>query len=301
MKNKISSNFEEVVEKGRNTEKFYTAKIDRVFKSTIGHEDNQKLLEEFLSRILKEKVSIVKYLRNEQPVDNVMEKIKIVDLLVQLETKIVHIELNNISEYILEDIQKRNFIYVASDYVDIVQRGDNYSIKTPVQAIDLTYGLGLNSDLYTPYSYQNNKGEKYVDDLETLVVNMDKAMQFWYDKDIEMVQENKHLIMLACEPEDLKSLSEGDELVKEFTDKITTLNNNKKFRQLMTAEEDSAKLERTRNKRAEEKGMEQGLEQGQVKERKNIIDKMVYKGKTIEEISDMLDIPVDEINKLLEV
>ena len=169
----------------KNYEKFYTAKIDRVFKATIANEKNKDMLEEFLSRILKKKIKIIDYLRNEHPVDTVMEKVKIVDLLVQTDEMLIHVELNNILEINLKYIQKRNFIYVATDYVSLINRGENYNKKTPILAIDLTYGIGKNKELSTTYSYQNEWGEKYIEDLETLVINMDKAMGFWYDKDEE--------------------------------------------------------------------------------------------------------------------
>ena len=90
----------------KNYEKFYTAKIDRVFKATIANEKNKDMLEEFLSRILKKKIKIIDYLRNEHPVDTVMEKVKIVDLLVQTDEMLIHVELNNILEINLKYIQK---------------------------------------------------------------------------------------------------------------------------------------------------------------------------------------------------
>jgi len=57
--------------KENNKEIFYTGKIDRVFKAVLCNEENQALLEEFLSRIMKRKVKILKYLRNEQPVNTI--------------------------------------------------------------------------------------------------------------------------------------------------------------------------------------------------------------------------------------
>ena len=63
--------------------KFYTAKYDRVFKTVLCDEDNPHLLQEFLSRILKKKVEIVEFLKNELPVRNVSERVKTVDVLVK--------------------------------------------------------------------------------------------------------------------------------------------------------------------------------------------------------------------------
>ena len=64
-----------------DNKKFYTAKYDRVFKSVLCDEDNPYLLQEFLSRLLKKKVSIVEFLRNELPVNNSLEKVKKFDII----------------------------------------------------------------------------------------------------------------------------------------------------------------------------------------------------------------------------
>ena len=275
----------------KNYEKFYTAKIDRVFKATIANEKNKDMLEEFLSRILKKKIKIIDYLRNEHPVDTVMEKVKIVDLLVQTDEMLIHVELNNILEINLKYIQKRNFIYVATDYVSLINRGENYNKKTPILAIDLTYGIGKNKELSTTYSYQNEWGEKYIEDLETLVINMDKAMGFWYDKDEERIDENRHLIMLDCEENELKVLSRGDELVEKFKEEVTTLNNNKKFRKAMSAEKEYKMWYNTEINIAKE----EGLKEGQTK----IIKSLIESGMSIEKISEITNIEKEFIENLL--
>ena len=178
---------------------------------------------------------------------------------------------------------------------------DNYSTKTPVLAIDLTYGLGVERDLVDYYYYQNNKGEKYIDDLGTMVINMDKVMESWYNKNTKEVQENKHLICVYCGPEDLKILSKGDKLVEEYTDAITKLNTNDQFRQIMTLEEENAKMDRSNLKRAEEKGFEEGVNIGHEKGQSDFIKQMLSNGATIEDISKMSGLPTEEIESLIKV
>lgn len=57
------------------------------------------MLEEFLGKILKKNVNIIKYMRNEQTIGSVAEKIRIVDLLVPL-------KISNILEITLEEVEK---------------------------------------------------------------------------------------------------------------------------------------------------------------------------------------------------
>ncbi len=298
----------EIVKQNKDGEIFYRGKVDRVFKATLCNEENQELLEEFLGRILKRKVKIVKYLRNEQPVNTVIEKVKIVDLLVLIENMLVHVELNNITnEKNIKSIQKRNFTYVASDYVALIKRGETYNNDTKIVAIDLTYGIGENQELIRYFSYQDKTGEKYTDDLETLVINMDKAMKFWYDKNIKEIENNKHLIMLDMDKQGLKRLAKGDELVMKFAEKITDLNENQQFRQLMSTEEDSKKLEKTfienARKDGEEIGIMKGRKEGRIsgikEEQTKILNNMLKNGFSIIEMSKITNLTPEEINKVL--
>ena len=88
--------------------KFYTAKYDRVFKTVLCDEDDKELLQEFLSRLLNKKVEIIEFLRNELPVSTILEKSKIVDVLVKVDGEYTYIELNGTSPKYLHI---RNYIF----------------------------------------------------------------------------------------------------------------------------------------------------------------------------------------------
>ena len=93
--------------------KFYTAKYDRVFKTILCNEDNKELFQEFLSRLLKKKVKVIEFLRNELPVNTTEEKVKTVDVLVKVDNDYIHIELNtNYNKY----LHIRNYIYFSTLY-----------------------------------------------------------------------------------------------------------------------------------------------------------------------------------------
>ncbi len=124
---------------------------------------------------------------------------------------------------------------------------------------------------------------------------MDKAMKFWYDKNTKEIENNKHLIMLDMDKQELERLAKGDELVMKFTEKITDLNENQQFRQLMSTEEDSKKLEKT----FIENARKDGEEIGHSEERRTLINNMLSNGVTIEEISKITNIPKKEIENLI--
>lgn len=91
--------------------KFLTAKTDRVFKAILGYEDNKELLQEFLERIFKTKVEILEFLQPEVRIETTEKRIKTVDLLVKMNDKFVHIEMNSQNK---DYLHNRNFIFFTS-------------------------------------------------------------------------------------------------------------------------------------------------------------------------------------------
>ena len=55
-----------------------------------------------------------------------------------------------------------------------------------------------------------------------------------YNLDMEKVKEYKHLIMLDLDKDDLDKISNGNDLVEEYEDKVTDLNNQETFRSFMS-------------------------------------------------------------------
>lgn len=245
------------------TKKFYSSRYDRVFKTIFCNEDNPYLLEELLSRILKEQVKVVEFLRNELPVSNTEERTKIVDVLAKTNDKYIHIELNNGAPSYLHT---RNFTFFADIFSSKVNRGESYDNKTFFLHIDFTYGLGMNKDEESSYYVQTENGIKYIDNFGIIEYNMDKIMKSWYNKDIEKVEQYKHLIMLDLEPNDLEELSNGDGFVESFNKEIKDLNEREMFQSLMSYEEDQRKILNTEKSLAREELAEILLEKGVSKE-----------------------------------
>ena len=283
-----------------DNKKFYTAKYDRVFKSVLCDEDNPYLLQEFLSRLLKKKVSIVEFLRNELPVNNSLEKVKTVDVLVKVDDEYIHIEINvGIPSY----LHIRNFIYFSTIYSRKVQRGEIYDYKTQFIHFDFTYGIEDNEEDYIEYCVQSDRGEKYVPNIKIIdnipnikiiEYNMDKIMEYWYNKNIPKVNEYKHLIMLDLETKGLKKLSEGDGFVGDFEKKLTNLNEQETFQSAMTYEEDQKLILNTEKKIS----FEEGISQGEKEKQLEIAKTMLLKNMNIKTISECTGLTIEEINKL---
>ena len=107
--------------------KFYSLKIDRVFKTILLDNNNYEFLNRVLSDILEVEVKIKNLEYVELPVINTKVKVKILDVLVEIETgEYVNIEVNiNFNKVIKE----RNLIYYMTEFTQRYKRGGEVSEK----------------------------------------------------------------------------------------------------------------------------------------------------------------------------
>ena len=282
-----------------NDNKFYTAKFDCVFKTIFCDEDNPSLLKKLLERIFKKKIESIEFLRSELPVVSVVDRSKTVDVLVKVDDEYLHIELNcNYKNY----LHTRNFIYFTNIYSRKTVRGKKYDFKTKFIHIDFTYGLSKKIEDVTHYYVMSNNGKKYIHNFEIIEYNMDKITDYWYNLDMEKVKEYKHLIMLDLEKDDLDKISNGDDFVEAYEDKVTDLNNQETFRSFMSYEEDQELIQNTEKAMAYEEGISQGIsqgiEQGSQKKQIEIAKNMLAKKMDISTVSELTGLDADTLKKL---
>ena len=144
----------------------------------------------------------------------------------------------------------------------------------------------------------NDKNKKYMDNFEILEYNMDKITNYWYNSDVDKVNKYKHLIMLDLDQNDLKEMSNGDDFVEAYEDKVTDLNNQETFRSFMTYEEDQRLIQNTEKKMAYEDGISQGISQGIEQEKLEIAKNMLTKNIDISTISELTGLDADTLKKL---
>ena len=148
--------------------------------------------------------------------------------------------------------------------------------------------------------------KKYIHNFEIIEYNMDKITDYWYNLDMEKVKEYKHLIMLDLEKNDLDKISNGDDFVEAYEDKVTDLNNQETFRSFMSYEEDQELIQNTEKAMAYEdgiskgisQGISQGIEQGSQKKQIEIAKNMLAKKMDISTVSELTGLDADTLKKL---
>ena len=291
-----------------NDTKFYTAKFDRTFKEIFLKESNKDLLIKLLENVLHVEINNLFYQNIERNQGNIKVRRKYLDCLLETDQGLIGIELN--SSY-KDYLHSRNMAFLCDIYAHYTLVSEEYSESIKVIQINFSYDIGnKDSKLFRKYLFQDEDLVLYVQNLICYDFNMDMIMKFWYSKDEKMINEYKYLIMLDLEPNDLKHLS-NDRLVGKFMSDLEKLNEDPKFREYMSKEEDTRKCHNTELRIAREagitegiaEGIEQGIEKGiiqgtkaaNIETAKNLLEMGIG---TIEEIAKATKLSAEEIEKL---
>lgn len=240
--------------------KFYTCKYDRAFKEVFMKEDNKDILTNLLEEILEVKISNIVFLNVERNSDNIKLRRKIFDL--NLNTNVGKIQLE-VNAYYKSYTRIRNMAYICDTYSHYVLEGNDYNIDTQIIQINFNYGFSFKSNrLCHIYKIKDQDNNLLVKNFTVYEFDMDKYKSLWYNKNIKEIEKNKYIIMLDLNPEELKSLSNKDRMVNKYMSELKRINENPKFREYMSAEEDNRKIENTLRREAIEEGFQEGLEEG---------------------------------------
>ena len=238
--------------------KFYTCRYDRAFKEVFMNEKNKDLLIYLLEGILKIKINEVEYLNLEQNVDNIYVKRKHFDLNLKTDIGRIQVEVNASD---LGYVRPRNMSYLCGIYSHHVLKGQNYNQNTKIIQINFSYGL-KDSEALRVYYVQDKTLKKYVENFIIYEINMEKYLSFWYTGDVQEIEENKEIIMLDLNLEELKALSKKDRMVAKYMEEIKRVNEDPDFYEFISAEEDNRKIENSIREEMIEKGLKEGLERG---------------------------------------
>ena len=272
-------------------DKYYTCRKDKAFKYLFLNESNKSILKALLEFILKEEITNIELLPTELTNSNIKTKGKQLDALVKTKDKIIGLEMNANET---DGFRVKNMGYLTNNYSSHVGVGETYNEDMMIMQINFTYGMmhrkeGKDKKGIREYYMQDKEGKKFVSNIKIIEINMDYFMEIWYSKNQKEIEENKFLIMLDLEEKELKDLSK-DPVVIKYMDKLNSLNNDIVFKKLMTEEEEREKYENTIKKNAKQQGI--------TEEKIKISKTMLQKNMSIEDISEITGLSLEEIEKL---
>ena len=228
---------------------------------------------------------------------NIFIRRKYLDILLETDQGLVGIEINSSVE---DYLHPRNLAFQCDNYAHYTLVGKDYTEKVKIIQINLTYNM-KDDELVRIYYIQDDTGKKYVQNFRIIEWNMDKLMEFWYDKDEEKIKEYRHLIMLNLTKEELEELSKEDREVRKYMEEIEKVNQDPRFREYMTKEEDQKKIYNTQISKAYNSGISMGISEGISKgEREKSIEiaKKLLNKLSVNEISEYTGLTKEEIESL---
>ena len=279
-------------------EKFYTCKNDRTFKEVFLNPNNSDLLKALLEFILKIKIDELEIKKTELLSGNVNIKDKRVDAIVHTGNKKIEIEINSQNK---DYLHTRSTAYICNIYQSNASVGDTYNEDTDIIQVNLTWGLGRNNDEMKIYKIMNEKGELYVKNFIIYEINMDYYDKIWYSKNEEEIKKNQYMIMLDLDKKELENMPK-DKIVDKYITNITIVNDDPEFQKYMSEEEDKRKIQNSLLSEAKEEGytsgINDGISKGENKKSIEIAKNMLNKNMSIEDISEITGLSIEEINKL---
>ena len=273
---------------------FYTCKNDRAFKEVFLNPNNSDLLKALLEFILKIKIDKLEIKKTELLSGNVNIKDKRVDALVYTGNKKIEIEINSQNK---DYLHTRSTAYICNIYQSNANVGDTYNEDTDIIQVNLTWGLGRNNDEMKIYKIMNEKGELYVKNFIIYEINMDYYDKIWYSKNKEEIKKNQYMIMLDLDKKELENMPK-DDIVDKYITNVTIVNDNPEFQKYMSEEEDKKKIQNSLLSEARENGINDGISKGASQEKVNIAKNMLNKNISIEDISDITGLSIEEIENI---
>ena len=289
-----------------NSTNFYTLKADPVFKNVFYKDNN--LLKRFLSDILSifyDDVHIdkVKVLNTELTKDRLYIKNKVVDILVDIGSKVLNIEVN----VIYDDYRTyRNFFYLASSTIESMKKDKKFvDVKEHVQ-FNFNFQKGKKKGYKISQYGDLSTGEVTIPFMKTIDIDVDYYKYKWYNsgKSKEYYEQFKSIIMFGFDEEELKTLEDSDCYMKKIKDDVIKLNGDPNFYQAMTDDEDREMIENSifisgkqeGIKEGLKQGIEQGTRQGSKEKEIDIVKNMKAANYKIEDIVKITGLSVDEID-----
>ena len=249
-------------------QEFYAFYYDRVFKAIFCSEEVVKnedyhLLERLISEATKEKTKVIKIMSPELAVQNTEERTKRLDLLVESNGQMIHMELNTSWG---EETIVRNNCFFFSFYSQFTKVGERFDTITKFVHISLNYNMGLKRGLIIDSENMPEEYKKILLNLRFMHVNLDNYKKVWYDNVAKENMKGSLLTLISLRNKDdiiRYADSVDDPEVKECANKLMLLNENsiKSFWNL-TPEKENIMMQNAREYLIKEKSEARGIKKG---------------------------------------
>ena len=289
-------------------EEILSPMIDVVFQMLFGEVGSEKITQDFLSAILKEKIETISLdqnivLRRELP----KGKMGIVDVL----AKINNNEFCNVEMQMADkkNMIKRMLYYWARQYAKEIGKKEEYKeLKRTIVVLIANFEFDKLRELgvHSRWKIIEEERRKIVltEDLEFNIIEVPKMYKEKQARDEKLIEWLKFLV--NPESKEVQGYMKKNENMKEAREKLDKMSKDEKVRRMAELRQKALMDEREAEytgyinglEDGIKQGMKQGLEQGIGQGYREIAKKMKGKGKDINEIIELTGLSKEEIEKL---
>lgn len=274
---------------------------DRVFKSVLQDKELRNYLIDILSNITKipkeEFKGNIVFKNSELSNNENNEKLKIADLIIELDKSVINLEMNKRLYLGLIDKNDR-YIYKIKEGI-VYQGQKEINFKRIIQINFDNYEL---FDERTIIKFEMIDKERGIirservkaSSIEIYHVNLKNIERMYYNKEKLTKLEKELVIMTLKDEKELKDISKGDKELEKVAKKIVTLSREEEL-QGIYIKEDQDEWIRDRYK---EEGLKLGIEQGLKQGIKDTAKKLLKSNVDISIISSATGLSKEEIKKL---
>jgi predicted transposase/invertase (TIGR01784 family) len=265
-------------------------KLDVIFKAMFGKKDNENLLADFLSKMLEiPRASIRNIIMDNVELipDNIADKFSRVDLKMQVDERIVNVEMQICDEV---SFRERTLYYWSKIYSSELKSGEDYEQLRETVCINIVnFNLFDCPEFHSHFKImEKNRHELLTDkfaihffELKKIGKhpNKENPMELW----LQLINAETEEELEMLENTNVKEISQAVLILRE-------LNADEKMRYLADMREKALHDEATAINAAEKKGREEGIAVGAANERKLIIEKLKASGMSDEQIQTILNL-----------
>ena len=289
-------------------EEILSPMIDVVFQMLFGEVGSEKITQDFLSAILKEKIETISLdqnivLRRELP----KGKMGIVDVLAKInDNEFCNVEMQMADK---KNMIKRMLYYWARQYAKEIGKKEEYKeLKRTIVVLIANFEFDKLRELgvHSRWKIIEEERRKIVltEDLEFNIIEVPKMYKEKQARDEKLIEWLKFLE--NPESKEVQGYMKKNENMKEAREKLDKMSKDEKVRKMAELRQkalmDEREAEYTGYSNGLEdgikQGMKQGLEQGIGQGYREIAKKMKGKGKDINEIIELTGLSKEAIEKL---
>ncbi len=309
----------------KNNDRVITMASDTVFKSVLQDRNCEDYLVDIISGITKIERSFVKqnlvFKNSELSKEELEEKGKVTDLLIELRDNIINLEMNK--KY-YDGLFDKNDRYVDKVKEGLVTKGEKYGKQKKVIQINFDNFELFDERIIIKFKMMDvEKGlirsdYLFTTDIEIYHINLKRVRDMYYNKSNLSKFERELLIMTIDSMDELTKLTKGYKEMESVVKKISKLTKEEEMQGIYIKEEQEEFIrqkireyaaakgyeEGVQNgvkqgiKQGIEQGVEKGIEEGMLAKQSEIVKNMLLRGIDIKVIKDVTRMSEEEIMKI---